>query len=199
MLKKIKVISIAIISLIVINLFCMSSRVNVIAQKIYVDGRMKDGKNIYYWVDSGNSYADRNNESKNKLRYPKGLWNPIVLNRTYTKSYSKMDLYEIYDSTSDANAYTQYYKAKTNGSENIAYINELDYIEWIYNKIFINDYHMRNYDNDLQSTVILHEMCHCYGGADVYDNSATIMYGWTPVVRGMTKDFNDILVQKYNY
>jgi hypothetical protein len=198
MLKKIKVISIAIISLIVINLFCMSSRVNA-AQKIYVDGRMKDGKNIYYWVDSGNSYADRINESKNKLRYPKGLWNPIVLNRTYTKSYSKMDLYEIYDSTSDANAYTQYYKAKTNGSENIAYINELDYIEWIYNKIFINDYHMRNYDNDLQSTVILHEMCHCYGGADVYDNSATIMYGWTPVVRGMTKDFNDILVQKYNY
>ena len=176
----------------------MSSRVNA-AQKIYVDGRMKDGKNIYYWVDSGNSYADRINESKNKLRYPKGLWNPIVLNRTYTKSYSKMDLYEIYDSTSDANAYTQYYKAKTNGSENIAYINELDYIEWIYNKIFINDYHMRNYDNDLQSTVILHEMCHCYGGADVYDNSATIMYGWTPVVRGMTKDFNDILVQKYNY
>jgi len=32
MLKKIKVISIAIISLIVINLFCMSSRVNA-AQK----------------------------------------------------------------------------------------------------------------------------------------------------------------------
>ena len=30
-----------------------------------------------------------------------------------------MDLYEIYDSTSDANAYTQYYKAKTNGSEKI--------------------------------------------------------------------------------
>lgn len=160
---------------------------------------LTQGKDIAYYIVSGNQYTASIPQAVSKLRYPKGLWNPIVLNRTYTKSYSKMDLYEIYDSTSDANAYTQYYKAKTNGSENIAYINELDYIEWIYNKIFINDYHMRNYDNDLQSTVILHEMCHCYGGADVYDNSATIMYGWTPVVRGMTKDFNDILVQKYNY
>lgn len=33
----------------------------------------------------------------------------------------------------------------------------------------------------------------------MYDNPNTIMYGNTPQVRGLTRDFNDVLVQKYNY
>lgn len=132
-------------------------------ERISFNGRMKDGKNIYYWVDSGNSYASRINEAKSKLRYPSGLWNPIVLNRTNTKKRSKMDLYQYYDTSSSANAYTQFFKAKSNGNENIAYIRELDSIEWIYNKILINDYHMKAYDNNLKSTVILHDECDIIG------------------------------------
>ena len=33
--------------------------------------------------------------------------------------------------------------------------------------------------------------------SDVYDRTDTIMYGMTPYVRGLTKDFNDVLVNKY--
>ena len=176
----------------------LSTKVSA-AERIYYYGKMSEGKDIYYWVDSNCQYTVSIPQAVSKLRYPSGMWNPIVLNSTTTKSYSKMDLYQIYDSSSNSNAYTQFYKAKTNGNENIAYIRELDSIEWIYNKIYINDYHMARYNSDLCSTIILHEMCHCYGGKDVYDNPNTIMYGFTPVVRELTSDFNAILVEKYNY
>ena len=94
---------------------------------------------------------------------------------------------------------TVYTKLKTNGTENIAYLSELDSIEWIYGKIYLNDANLDPCDNDLRSTIILHEMCHVYGGKDVYDNANTIMYGRTPTVRGLTSDFNSVLVNKYNY
>ena len=167
--------------------------------KIYWDGRMYNGKDIYYWIDSDCEYTGSIPQAVSKLRYPPGMWNPMVLNQTTTKSYSKMDFYQYYDSSTNTLAYTERYKAKTNGNENIAYLSELDYIEWIYAKIYINDYHLDGYTSDLRSTIILHEICHGYGGKDVYDNPYTIMYGYTPVVTGLTSDFNDVLVDKYDY
>ncbi len=169
------------------------------AERIYWNGKLKSGKDIYYWIDSSCQYTAAIPNAVSKLRYPSGLWNPIVLNKTTTKSYSKMDFYQYYDSSSTLYAKTQLYKAKTNGTENIAYVNELDSIEWVYGKIYLNDAKLDPCDSDLRSTIILHEMCHVYGGKDVYDNSNTIMYGYTPAVRGLTSDFNSVLVDKYNY
>jgi len=169
------------------------------AERINWNGRLKSGKDIYYWIDSSCQYTATIPQAVSKLRYPTGLWNPIVLNKTTTKSYSKMDFYQYYDSSSNLYAYTERYKAKTNGTENIAYLSELDSIEWIYGKIYLNDANLDPCDNDLRSTIILHEMCHVYGGKDVYDNANTIMYGRTPTVRGLTSDFNSVLVNKYNY
>ena len=60
-----------------------------------------------------------------KLRYPKGMWNPIVLNRTTNKPSSKMDLYQ-YKFPDGRNAYTEVYRAKTNGNENILTRAEMD-------------------------------------------------------------------------
>ncbi len=48
---------------------------------------------------------------------------------------------------------------------------------------------------------VLHEMLHVYGLKDIYDDRGCIMYGgvgdWTMV--GLTRDVNNIFVQKYNY
>ena len=57
---------------------------------------------------------------------------------------------------------------------------------------------MSGYDNDLRSTIILHEMCHVYGCKDVGDTSS-VMYYMTPYVRALTSDANNVLVNKYNY
>lgn len=57
---------------------------------------------------------------------------------------------------------------------------------------------MDDYDNDLRSTVILHEMLHVYGCKDI-NSSSSVMYGATPHVRVLTSDANQVLVNKYNY
>jgi len=150
---------IVLLTLTLLGILALSTTVNA-AERIYWNGRLQNGKDIYYWIDSNCQYTATIPQAVSKLRYPSGMWNPMVLNRTTTKSYSKMDFYQYYDTSSTANAYTQLYKAKTNGNENIAYLSELDSIEWLYGKIYINDYYMDSYDNDLRSTIILHEMCH---------------------------------------
>lgn len=179
---------------------CLFLTTNVQAtERISWNGKLSSGKDILYWIDSNCQYTATIPQAVSKLRYPSGLWNPIVLNKTTIKSQSKMDFYQYYDSSSSTYAYTELYKAKTNGSENIAYLSELDSIQWLYGKIYINDAGLDPLINDLRSTIILHEMCHVYGGKDVYNNPNTIMYGYTPQVRGLTSDFNNVLVQKYNY
>lgn len=186
----------------------MSTKVNA-AERISWNGKMNNGKDIYYWIDSSCQYTATIPQAVSKLRYPSGLWNPMVLNKTTTKSYSKMDFYQYYDANSTTIASTILYPAKINGQEqNPLTLNLLDSTNWQYAKININDgviYPPNNngncaYSTDLLSTLILHEICHAYGGKDVYDNVNTIMYGRDNIaVRSLTSDFNDVLVQKYNY
>lgn len=179
------------------------------AERISWNGKMNDGKNIYYWIDSSCQYTATIPQAVSKLRYPSGLWNPMVLNKTTTKSYSKMDFYQYYDVNTISIAGTIVYPAKINGQEqNPLTLNLLDSTNWQYAKIRINDGVIyppdKNgncaFDPDLLSTLILHEICHAYGGKDVYDNVNTIMFGRDSIaVRSLTSDFNDVLVQKYNY
>ena len=166
------------------------------ADRIYFYGKLQNGKNIYYWINQYCQYTVAIPQAVKKLRCPKGMWNPIVLNRTTNKPSSKMDLYQ-YNFWDGRNAYTEVYRAKTNGHENILTRAEMDQMDWLYGKIYINDFNMDKFYADLRSTIILHEMCHVYGGRDVYDRTDTIMYGKTSVVRGMTRDFNDVLINKY--
>ena len=64
------------------------------ADRIYFYGKLQNGKNIYYWIDQNCQYTVAIPQAVKKLRYPKGMWNPIVLNRTTNKPSSKMDLYQ---------------------------------------------------------------------------------------------------------
>lgn len=58
------------------------------------NNKLTQGTDIYYWVSSGNGYTDSISSAKSKLRYPSGMYNPIVLNSTSVQSQSKMDIYQ---------------------------------------------------------------------------------------------------------
>lgn len=74
----------------------------------------------------------------------------------------------------------------------------MDFMDWLFGKIYINDKYMDKFDNNLRSTVIVHEMLHVYGCKDI-NNTGSVMHYQTPYVRGLTNDANNVLVQKYNY
>ena len=198
--KKVK--SIVLLSCITLSIALLSciSKVQAYSWETNTDidfnNKLSQGKDIAYYVVSGNQYTVSIPQAVSKLRYPSGMWNPIVLTKTTVQSQSKMDLYQ-YSKTDGKNAYTQVWQKNSSGS---AY-NATSYMEsqdWLYGKIYINDNYMDDYDNDLRSTVILHEMLHVYGCKDI-NSSSSVMYGATPHVRVLTSDANQVLVNKYNY
>lgn len=157
---------------------------------------LTQGKDIAYYIVSGNQYTASIPQAVSKLRYPTGMWNPIVLTPTTVQVQSKMDLYQ-YSKSDGANAKTSVWRKDASGS----YYNsttQMDSYDWIFGKIYINDNYMDGYDNDLRSAIILHEMGHVYGCKDVATTSS-IMYYATPYVRVLTSDVNTVLVNKYNY
>lgn len=200
--KKIMLIVILLVSSIII-----SSKVNA-AETLYYGGKMIAGKDICYWIDPSCQYTVTIPQAVSKLRYPSGLWNPMVLNKTTTKSQSKMDFYQVYESNTNMVAQTIRYPAKVNGEEQWPLsLDQADYTDWLYTKIQINDTKIYpaslngkcKYDSDLLSTLILHEICHAYGGRHVNNLDCIMHVDDTLTVRGLCSDFNAILVQKYNY
>lgn len=163
------------------------------------NNRLTQGKDIAYFVVSGNQYTASIPKAVSKLRYPSGMWNPIVLTPTTVQSQSKMDLYQ-YSEADGYNAYASVWRKNDSG----VYYNstsQKDSLDWVFGKIYINDIYMDKYQNDsneLRATIILHEMLHVYGCKDI-NNQSSIMYGATPKVRALTSDANTVLVQKYNY
>ena len=170
------------------------------------DKKMTSGKDIYYWVDSSASgYSSNITASKNMLRYPSGLWSPIVLNSTTTKSWSKIDYYGDDQSGSSA-AGTLCFRPKVNGIEQpFSKPSQKDSEDWLYAKITIHKGHFNAHPTAVSKSnlIILHETCHAYGGRDVYDDNhkGCIMYGWydASTATGLSSDFNQVLVDKYNY
>ena len=207
MLKLIKKLMVLFVLFFIIGLG-NCSKVNA-APFLYFDGKMTNGKDIYYWIDSSCQYTASIPQAVSKLRYPSGMWNPMVLNKTTTKSYSKMDFYQYYDENSTSPAGTNLYPAKINGKEqNPLSKSDANSMDWAYTKIYINDAVIYpqdlngqcRYDPDLLSTIILHVICHAYGGNHVFEPQSCIMYYKTDfTIRGLCSDFNDVLVQKYNY
>lgn len=160
------------------------------------NNKLTQGKDIAYYIVSGNQYTVSIPQAVSKLRYPSGLWNPIVLTKTTVQSQSKMDIYQ-YSADDGNNAKTNVWRKNSSGS----YYNstsEMEKNDWVYGKVWINDLNMDGYDNDLRSAIILHEMCHVYGCKDI-KNTDSVMYGATLYVRTLTSDANQVLVNKYNY
>ncbi|MBC2580151.1 hypothetical protein [Clostridium sp. DJ247] len=197
MFKNVKVIKTKIITmLIVLSVASGTSTVKATTNTdIDWNNKLTNGQDIYYWITDSNPYIDSTNTAKNKLRYPSGMWNPMVLNRTTVKSSSKMDIYQ-YDTADLSNAYATVFRKNSSGVYYAMPISEKDSYDWVYGEIFLNIRYMQNYDVDLRSTIILHEMLHVYGCKDIA-NSNSIMYWLTPTVRALTSDANTVLNNKY--
>ncbi len=194
--KKTLLILITIFTIILIS----STNVQAIdwSQNTDIDfnNRLTEGKDIAYYIVPGNTYTASIPQAVSKLRYPSGMWNPIVLTPTSVQKQSKMDLYQ-YSSYDGNNAYTEVFRKNSSG-QYYQSVSEMDYNDWVYGNIHLNYTYLEGCDKDLRSTIILHEMLHVYGCKDVKFTDS-IMYFATSIVRGMTSDANNVLVQKYNY
>lgn len=191
------------VSLIVLFLAIMtniSSFSNATTQDLDYNNKLIDGKDICYWIDSSCQYTATIPSAVSALRYPSGMWNPIVLTKTTVKSQSKIDFYQE-NSNQGYSARTNIFARKTNGQENQLGWSQADYQDWLYGKIYLNDTDLDGASTNYRMNTVLHEMLHVYGLKDIYDDRGCIMYGgvgdWTIV--GLTRDANNILVQKYNY
>lgn len=199
MSRKLKIISkrnLLLIAIIFFSItFNMKLKVNANTD-IDWNNRLIDGKDIAYYIIPGNEYTVSIPQAVKKLINPSGMWNPIKLSATSVQKHSKMDIYE-YSEADGRNANTSVFIKNSNG----VYENSTarkDSIDWLFGDIHINDNYMSGYDNDLRSTIILHEMLHVYGCKDII-NENSIMYKSTPLVRSLTSDANDVLIAKYDY
>lgn len=118
---KLKKLTIFLVFLVVSYLILSFSQVQA-SDRISWNGRLSQGKDIHYWVDSAVTYNTNISDAVRKLRFPSGLWNPNILTPTTNKPSSKMDFYQYYDSASNTYAFTELYKPKTNGVENLSLI-----------------------------------------------------------------------------
>jgi hypothetical protein len=155
----------------------------------------------YWWQSSGSqavttAYQSRIASAVQKIMYPTGLSNPIILWRTTTNSDSKMDFYLDGNIGANVNASTSCWR-KVNGKYEAMPLSQLDTYDWVYGVIRINHTLMNGYTNVVREAVIIHEMMHVYGAKDINDSS-TIMYRNTPLVTGLTADANQVLVNKYS-
>lgn len=156
--------------------------------------KLIDGRNIAYMINSGVEYTVSIPNALNKLMYPSGLSNNLVLNITNNYMTSKLDFYQ-YSAVDRINASASVYRKNSSGN----YYNstsEKDIYDWVYGEIQINDNYMNNYNNTIREAILIHEMLHVYGLKDI-SNSNSIMYYATPKVTGVTSDANNVLNNKY--
>lgn len=206
MIKNKKVI-VLFLSIIIFISFLLINTTSQAYTDIAWDKKLTQGKDIAYYITSGCQYTSAIPQAVSLLRYPSGLWNPIVLTPTTVQKQSKMDFYQIYNDGEYANtsAYTIIYRNTGSGYDALKVKNgytEPDQYDWVYGDITLNDYLMDGYGSTRKLT-ILHEMLHVYGLRDLYSSSQTwsIMYGIRDgrTATGLTSDANQVLVNKYNY
>ncbi|MGL6247890.1 MAG: hypothetical protein ACRC3A_02240 [Culicoidibacterales bacterium] len=158
------------------------------------NNKLTNGQNIAYMIHPGVEYTQSIPNAVQKLMYPSGLTNNLVLNRTTNYTTSKLDFYQE-RVVNNINAYARVFRKNTAG----AYYNstsQMDSLDWIYGEVFLNDYRMVGYSNTVREAIIIHEMLHVYGCKDI-TNSASIMYMYTPLATGVTSDANRVLNNKY--
>ncbi len=162
--------------------------------------KMTGGKDIAYWIDPNCEYTVSIPNAVQKLMYPDGLSNPLILSYTDVNQNSKMDFYQYYDILDGSAAYTTTHKKNSNGEYYAMFPNEKDVNDWVYAELHINDYLMNNISKTEREKILIHEMLHGYGLKDLYNeaNKASIMYGKNGgVASGVTADANRILNDKY--
>ncbi|MDR1409786.1 MAG: hypothetical protein LBJ12_05925, partial [Oscillospiraceae bacterium] len=157
----------------------------------------------YWWQTSGyaalnTNYQNRIVSAREKIMYPTGMSNPIILWRTTTNSDSKMDFYQEDIDDFINSSTTVWRKNSSNQWYNCS--GEMNTYDWVYGKITLNHHNMKNYTNAVNEVIIMHEMMHVYGAKDIYDDPTSIMHGYylTRTATALTPDANKLLVNKYS-
>jgi hypothetical protein len=161
------------------------------------NNKLIDGRDIAYMIQPGVEYTRSIPNAVKKLMYPSGMSNNLVLSPTTSYMASKLDFEQIF-LKNGINAYASVYRKDSSGK----YYNstsQMDSLDWVYGVVTINDFYMNDLSKNKPDTceaVIIHEMLHVYGLKDV-SNSSSIMFGFTPMVIGVTIDANNVLNSKY--
>lgn len=162
---------------------------------------MAANKNVAYMIHDGCEYTVSIPNAVNKLMYPSGMTNPLILYQTTTYQHSKMDFYQIYDTGIQSVAYTTSWRKNSSGNYYAMPTYEKDMYDWVYAEITLNDAYMDPMTNQKRAAIIIHEMLHGFGLKDLYSslNKNSIMYGYSSgTATGVTSDANQILNDKYN-
>lgn len=134
--------------------------------------KMSPGTNIGYKIFAGNEYTSSIPAAVNMLMYPSGLSNPMVLWSTTATANSQMDFYQYSDSLSGVAAYATVWEKDPNGPpSNPGYRKmptiAMDWRDWRYAEIRLNDAEMDSMSATTRKKIILHEMLHGYGLRDL--------------------------------
>ena len=194
-----------IISLMILLLFC-----NEKVEALYVNGEKIDfdnkittpaNRNFAYMIHDGCEYTVAIPAGAQKLMYPTGMTNPIVLWQTTNYQQSKMDFYQENLSNVDYSAKTSFFRKNTNDEYYQMPIYQLNLYDWVYGEITLNVFYIDDITSNHRSATVLHEMLHVFGLNDLYNqsNKGSIMYGFdNRNTMVMTSDANQVLNDKYN-
>lgn len=116
MIKNKKII-VLFLSIIIFISFLLINTTSQAYTDIAWDKKLTQGKDIAYYITSSCQYTSAIPQAVSLLRYPTGMWNPIVLTPTTVQKQSKMDFYQIYNDAEYKNtsAYTELFRNTGNG------------------------------------------------------------------------------------
>lgn len=160
------------------------------------NNKMTSGRDIAYYIAPGTEYTVSIPSAAQKLMYPSGMSNNIVLSRTTNSNASKMDFYQ-YRTADGIAAKTSSWRKNSAGAYYAMPVIEKDSYDWVYAEIHINDYYMAGYTNTNRDKVLIHEMLHGYGLKDINRPTSIMHYTVGGSATGLTSDANTVLNQKY--
>lgn len=161
-MKTKKIFSLVFSAIIILMLTSFSSVAATANKDIDYERRLTIGKNIAFWISPDCEYTVSIPNAKNRLMYPPGMKNPNILWQTQVNKDSKMDFYQ-YSLNDGINAYTISYRKNSSGVYYKMPVYEKETYDWVYGEIYINDYIMDKYSNNMRELIIMHEMMHVYG------------------------------------
>lgn len=191
MKKKTLLSSLLTIFLLLLNSTTANATLNMDIDYTY---KLIDGRTINYMIQPGNEYTVSIPNAVYKIQYPNTLSNNLVLKPAAVYNNSKLDFYQNY-ANDGVNGKARVFRKDSSG----VYKNstgEMDYYDWNYGEVYINDFYMATATKELCEAVIIHEMLHVYGLKDINDK-LSIMYYATPYAKGVTPDANQVLNNKY--
>lgn len=157
------------------------------------NGKLENGvKSMGYYINSNCEYTVSIPKAIENWTYP-GWSNPINM-YSVTKANSNMDFIQVYEPTSNSNAYTMLFKK---GGVLVKINDLMNGFSWRYGEIRLNEAKMGTRSSEDNVATIIHEMGHVFGLRDIKNEYSIMHFNDQKKVKKVTKDANDAVVSKY--